>query len=127
MKGKGTRDTKKLRIFPFCIDFLLFIIYKYTSDVLRMKVLINLMVLKSSNGILVSVPPHFKLFNLSLVLSNNPDLSRDCIEKIYRIHTNSAPVYYFPVRHFGGSSNQIFSRGSFIGEGLVIWMIYFFK
>ena len=41
---------------------------------------------------------------------------------IYRIHTNSAPVYYFPARHFGGSSNRIFRRGSFIGEGLVIPM-----
>ena len=49
------------------------------------------------------------------------------VTETYRIHTNSAPVYYFPVRHFGGSSNRIFSRGSFIGEGLVIWMIYFFK
>ena len=57
LKGKGTRDTKKLRIFPFCIDFSLFIIYKYTSDVLRMKVLINLMVLKSSNGILQDQSP----------------------------------------------------------------------
>ena len=49
------------------------------------------------------------------------------VNRKYRTHTNSAPVYYFPVRHFGGSSNRIFSRGSFIGEGLVIWMIYFFK
>ena len=44
------------------------------------------------------------------------------VKSAYRIHTNSAPVYYFPARHFGGTSNQIFSRGSFIGEGLVIPM-----
>ena len=62
IEGKGNTwhthtHTKKLRIFPFCIDFSLFIIYKYTSDVLRMKVLINLMVLKSSNGILQDQSP----------------------------------------------------------------------
>ena len=40
----------------------------------------------------------------------------------YRTHTNRRRVYYFPARLFGGSSNRIFSRGSFIGEGLVISM-----
>ena len=43
----------------------------------------------------------------------------------YRTHTNRRRVYYFPARLFGGSSNRIFSRGSFIGEGLVISMKIF--
>ena len=41
---------------------------------------------------------------------------------IYRTHTNRRRVYYFAVWLFGGSFNRIFSRGSFIGEGLVIPM-----
>ena len=61
IEGKGntwhTHTHQKIENFPFCIDFSLFIIYKYTSDVLRMKVLINLMVLKSSNGILQDQSP----------------------------------------------------------------------
>ena len=58
IEGKGNTWHQKIENFSILYWFFsLFIIYKYTSDVLRMKVLINLMVLKSSNGILQDQSP----------------------------------------------------------------------
>ena len=45
--------------------------------------------------------------------------------KNYRTRSITRRVFYFPLRHFRGSNNQIFRGGSFIREGLVFcWDIF---